>query len=261
MYQGFQELKNCHLAGGVEPLGIAALLAPADGAKDEPEPIVAALPAAFFTIAASFAAFFIAIASFTDFFTTAASATSFSIAALVAVAMSSAVELPLDPPGAVAHATTDEPGRGAVVAWGGGTVDLPLRGALIHLYSGTSSLDDTSLSLWMTHTTFPFPLLGAGVDATPPWPPVVPVPGICTPRDWSPLWINAMPMSSIEGIATSSNVLAAWSLECGWHDAGGVTKSWEDGSGLNFSITSVSTSSPSVDPSLLSSCVMSFTLV
>jgi hypothetical protein len=29
-------------------------------------------------------------------------------------------------------------------------------------------------------------------------------PGICTPQDWSPLWIGAMPMSSIEGIVTSS---------------------------------------------------------
>jgi hypothetical protein len=119
-YQGFQEPKNCRLAGGVEPLGIAALLAPADGAKDEPEPTVAALPAAFFTIAASFAAFFVAIASFTDFFTATVSAASFSAMALIAVAMSSAVELPLDPPGTVAHATTDQPGRGAVVARGGG---------------------------------------------------------------------------------------------------------------------------------------------
>jgi hypothetical protein len=119
-YQGFEEPRNCRLAGGVEPLGIATLLALADEAKDELELTVAASPAAFFTITVSSAAFFVAVASFTDFFTVPASTASFSTAALIAVAMSSVVELPLDPLGVIAHTTADEPGHGAVVARGGG---------------------------------------------------------------------------------------------------------------------------------------------
>jgi hypothetical protein len=77
----------------------------------------------------------------------------------------------------------------------------------------------------------------------------MPIPGIRMPQDWSPLWTSAMPMSSIEGITTTSNVLAAWSIQSGWQDAGGVMKLWEDGSGLSFPITSASASSPSTDPS------------
>jgi hypothetical protein len=68
-----------------------------------------------------------------------------------------------------------------------------------------------------------------------------------------------MATSSIEGITTSSNMLAAWSIQSGWQDVGGVTKSWEDVSGLNFLITSASASSPSTDPSTHSSHVTVFT--
>jgi hypothetical protein len=125
MYQSFQEPRNCRLARGVEPLSPAALLTPIDGAKDGPEPTVAASPAAFFFVAASSvaffatassAAFFLATASSAAFFTTvvssvafitfvvssvdiltvAASATSFSAVALVATTVSPADELPLE---------------------------------------------------------------------------------------------------------------------------------------------------------------------
>jgi hypothetical protein len=134
------------MARGVEPLGVAALLGPVDGAKDEPEPEVAASfavfftaatssatiftvttsSAAFFTTAASSATFFTAAVSsatfFTAavssmaFFTVAASIASFSVAALAATATSPAAELALDPAGTVAHSTADESGRGAVAA-------------------------------------------------------------------------------------------------------------------------------------------------
>jgi hypothetical protein len=135
---------------------------------------------------------------------------------LVATVVSSVVELPPDPPGVIAHVAADELGHSTVTTRGvPPAVDLPLSGALIRLCSGTSSLDDTSSSLRTTHTTFPFSLLGARAEAAPPWPPAVPVPGLCTPRDWSPIWIGAMLMSSIEGIATSSNVLAAWPIQSG----------------------------------------------
>jgi hypothetical protein len=117
-YRGFQEPRNHRLARGVEPLGIAALLAPTDGAEDEPELAVAASSVAFFTIVPSTAAFFFSAASsmafFTaaalattffaatassmDFFTTATSAASFSTSTLVATAVSSAAELLPDPP-------------------------------------------------------------------------------------------------------------------------------------------------------------------
>jgi hypothetical protein len=70
-----------------------------------------------------------------------------------------------------------------------------------------------------------------------------------------------MPTSSIEGIATSSNVLVAWSMQSGWQDAGGVMKSWKDRSGLNYPITSANASSPSVDLSPCSSRMTSFTPV
>jgi hypothetical protein len=61
----------------------------------------------------------------------------------------------------------------------------------------------------MTCTTFPFPLLGAGLGAALPWPLVAPAPGTCTPQDWWPLWIGPMLMSSIEGIATNNIDLVA----------------------------------------------------
>jgi hypothetical protein len=126
-YRGFQEPMNHHMAGGVEPLGVAALLTPADGAGDGPDPIVAAPLSvffivsseafffvatslmAFFFIAASSAAFFFATASSATFFfsttsstatfAVAASAASFTTAALVAAAVPSTAELPLDPLG------------------------------------------------------------------------------------------------------------------------------------------------------------------
>jgi hypothetical protein len=76
-----------------------------------------------------------------------------------------------------------------------------------------SSSDDTSSSLWMIHIAFPVLLLGAEVVSAPPWPLATSVPGICTPQDWSPLWNFAMPLLSIDGIATNNNVLTAWSMQ------------------------------------------------
>jgi hypothetical protein len=107
------------LARGVEPLGAAALLTPADGVGDGPEPAVAApllvffvasskafffvvaSSTTFFFAAASSAAFFLAAASMAFFFSVASSATSFAAAsstasfvaaALVAAAVSPAAE-------------------------------------------------------------------------------------------------------------------------------------------------------------------------
>jgi hypothetical protein len=166
--------------------------------------------AAIFLAAASSAAFFFSAASYAASFAAAASAASFAAVALVAATVSPAVELPLDPLCTIASAAADEADLGAGVAGGGpSAVHLPRPRALIRLYSGSSSLDDTLSSLWTTHTTFHFPLLGVGLGAAPPWPPAAPTPGIFTPRDWSPLWIGAMPTSSIEGIATNSIDLMA----------------------------------------------------
>jgi hypothetical protein len=159
---------------------------------------------------AAFLATFFLTTSYVASFVAAASGASFALAAHVAAAMLPAAELQLDPPGVVAYVAANEAGLGAGAAGGGPpAIDLPRPHSLIHLCSGTSSLDDTLLSLWMTHTTFPFPLLGVGQGAVPPWPPVVPAPGICTPQDWLLLWIGAMPTSSIEGIATSNIDLVA----------------------------------------------------
>jgi hypothetical protein len=196
VYQGFQETRNRRLAGGVEPLGTAALLTPTDGAEDGLVPTVAASLAAFF--AASYEAFFVTAssavffapplrwlsssplplwwptsspplwrppffptASSVAFFAAATTVASFAIVALVTTAVSPAANLLLDPPGAVARATADEACLDAGAAGGGlPAIDLPRPCALIRLCSGTSSSDDTSSSLRMTHTTFPFPLLG-----------------------------------------------------------------------------------------------------
>jgi hypothetical protein len=87
-YRGFQETRNHHLARGVEPLGTATLLTPADGVRDGLEPAVAtssvgfitASSAAFFFVAASSAAFLFAT-SFTAFFFVAASSAAFFFAA------------------------------------------------------------------------------------------------------------------------------------------------------------------------------------
>jgi hypothetical protein len=159
--------------------------------------LAAASSAAFF-FAASSAAFFFSAASYAASFAAAASAASFAAVALVAATVSPAAELPLHPLCTIASAAADEADLGAGVAGGGpSAVHLPRPRTLICLYSGTSSLDDTLLSLWTTHTTFHFPLLGVGLGAAPPWPPAAPTPGIFTPRDWSPLWIGAMPTSSI----------------------------------------------------------------
>jgi hypothetical protein len=62
----------------------------------------------------------------------AASAASFAAAALVATVVSRAAELPLDPLGIIARATTDEAGLSVGVAGGGPpAIDLPRPGALI----------------------------------------------------------------------------------------------------------------------------------
>jgi hypothetical protein len=240
MYRGFQEPRNHRLARGVESLGAAALLALAYGAEDELEPKVATSSAAFFvapatsaaifvaaasstaffatatssmaffTIAVSSAAFFTASTSSTTFFTMAASAASFSVVVLLAAVVSHAAEMPPDPVGAIARTATDELGCGVVAASGGSSAtNPPMPATLIRLCSRTSSSDDTSLSLWRTRTTYPLSLLGAGVETAPPWPPATPILGIHTPRELSPLWTGAMPTSSIEGITTSSNMLAA----------------------------------------------------
>jgi hypothetical protein len=145
---------------------------------------VAASSVAFFTVVASTVAFFTAVVSSADFFAAAAFAVSFFVVALVATTVSSAAELPLDSPGVVAHTAANESGRGAVAAGRGVlAVDLPLLGALIRLCSRTSSSDDTSLSLWTTRTTFPFPLLKVEVEAAPPWPLAALVPRICMSQD------------------------------------------------------------------------------
>jgi hypothetical protein len=70
------------LAGGVEPLGAAALLALIDGAKDEMEPAVTASSTTFFAAATSSAAFFTAVASSATFFVVAAFIASFSAVAV-----------------------------------------------------------------------------------------------------------------------------------------------------------------------------------
>jgi hypothetical protein len=185
-------------------------LTPADGAREDPEPAVAAplsvffaaSSEAFFFTAASLAAFLFVEASWSAFFATislaafffttssatsfaaAASATSFAATARVAATVSPAADLPLDPPDVIARAAADEAALGVGVAGGGPpAVDLPWPRALILFCSGTSLSDDTLLSLRMTHTTFPSPLPGARQGAVPPWLPAVPAPGICTPLD------------------------------------------------------------------------------
>jgi hypothetical protein len=175
--QGFLEPRNRQLARGVEPLDAVTLLTPTDGDGDGSEPAITAPLSVFF--AASSEAFFFVTASSVAFFFAAAS---FAAAPLIVATVSPTAELLLHPPGTVAHAAADEVGLGTGAARGGPSiVDLPRPCALICLCSGTSSSDDTSSSLRMTHTTFPFHLLGVGLGAAPPWPLVPPALGICTP--------------------------------------------------------------------------------
>jgi hypothetical protein len=87
-YRGYQEPWNPRLAGGVEPLGIATLLTPADGARDGLKPAVTAPLSVFFAAsskasffaAASSAAFFFAVASSVAFFTATSLAAFFFVA-------------------------------------------------------------------------------------------------------------------------------------------------------------------------------------
>jgi hypothetical protein len=90
-YRGFQELWNCHLAGGVEPLGVATLLTPTNGVRDGLEPTVVAPLLVFF--AASSEALFFAVASTVAFLFAAASSEAFffpatSSAAIFLIAVS-----------------------------------------------------------------------------------------------------------------------------------------------------------------------------
>jgi hypothetical protein len=82
-YRGYQEPWNPHLAGGVEPLGTAALLTPADGARDGSEPTVTAPLSVFFT-ASSKASFFAAASSVAFFFAAASSVAFFTATSLAA---------------------------------------------------------------------------------------------------------------------------------------------------------------------------------
>jgi hypothetical protein len=140
-------------------------------------------------------AFFFA-ASSVAFFFPAASAASFTATTLVAAAMSPVVELPLDPqaplpmPLLTKQASARERLEGA-------------RRLLIcpgHAPSSSSAAEYHRRRRMILHRRCgrlappsPFPY----------WEPDV------VPLDWSPLWIGAVPTSSIEGIATSSIDLTA----------------------------------------------------
>jgi hypothetical protein len=132
-------------------------------------------------------AFFFA-ASSVAFFFPAASATSFTATALVAAAMSPAVELPLDPqaplpmPLLTKQASARERLEGA-------------RRLLICPGHAPSSSSAAEYHRRCGRLAPPSPF--------PYWEPDV------VPLDWSPLWIGAVPTSSIEGIATSSIDLTA----------------------------------------------------
>jgi hypothetical protein len=78
-YRGFQEPLNHRLAGGVEPLGAAALMTPADGARDGLQPAVTVPHSVFFV--ASSEAFFFVVASSVAFFTATSLAAFFFAAA------------------------------------------------------------------------------------------------------------------------------------------------------------------------------------
>jgi hypothetical protein len=92
-YRGFQEPWNRRLAGGVEPLGVAALLTPTDGVGDGLEPTIAAplsvffvaSSKAFFFVVASSSAFLFAASSSAAFFATAASLTAIFLTAASSV--------------------------------------------------------------------------------------------------------------------------------------------------------------------------------
>jgi hypothetical protein len=79
--------------------------------------------------------------------------------------------------------------------------------------------------------------------------------------DWSPLYTEVMSMSFSVGIDFSSAVLATWSMQIGWHDAGGVMKSGDVGLGLSFTSDVISLSVSQVDPVPHSRLVESFTPV
>jgi hypothetical protein len=70
-------MRNHRLAGGVEPLGAIALLAPADGAEDESEPADRALYVAFFAAVTTSTAIFTTATSSVAFFTTVALSAAF----------------------------------------------------------------------------------------------------------------------------------------------------------------------------------------
>jgi hypothetical protein len=86
MYRGFQEPRNHRLAGGVEPLGTTALLAPIDGVEDELELADRASSMAFFAAVTTSVAFFTTAALSAAFFTVVASSAAFFTTILSSVA-------------------------------------------------------------------------------------------------------------------------------------------------------------------------------
>jgi hypothetical protein len=81
------------------------------------------------------------------------------------------------------------------------------------------------------------------------------------PWDWSPCHTEAMSMSSSVGIDFSSAFLASWFMQIGWHNARGVMKLGDDGTGLSLASDIISLSASQVDPAPCSRRVESFTLV
>jgi hypothetical protein len=74
----------------------------------------------------------------------------------------------------------------------------------------------------------PGPLPPRPPPVVPPRPPVTVTPGIVMPRERSPLYTTAMSTSPSVGIAASSTVLAAWSIQMAPQDVGGVASSAEN---------------------------------